>query len=86
LVTTKLALNIPLALRVLFGISIRQIGFSVSYGRFGENVWFPVSYGGEFYLKLLHFYKRTIIVSMVNQDFRRATVASDIQFDQPVEP
>jgi hypothetical protein len=86
LVATKLALNIPLAIRLLFGINIRQIGFSVSYDRFGENVWFPVSYGGEFYLKVLHFYKRTIIVSMVNQDFRRAMVASDIQFEQPMEP
>jgi hypothetical protein len=86
LVATKMALNIPLAVRVLFGISIRQIGFSVSYDRFGENVWFPVSYGGEFYLKVLHFYKRTIIVSTVNRDFRRATVASDIQFEPPVEP
>jgi hypothetical protein len=86
LVATKMALNIPLAVRLLFGINIRQVGFSVSYDRFGENVWFPVSYGGEFYVKVLHFYKRTIIVSMVNQDFRRATVASDIQFEQPVEP
>ena len=86
LVATKMALKIPLAVRVLFGINIRQIGFSVSYDRFGENVWFPVSYGGEFYLKVFHFYKRTIIVSMVNQGFRRATVASDIRFEQPVEP
>jgi hypothetical protein len=85
-VATKLALNIPLALRLLFGISIRQIGFSVSYERFGEGVWFPVSYGGEFFLKLFHFYKRTIIVSMVNQDFRRTTVASDIRFEQPPAP
>jgi hypothetical protein len=85
-VATKLALKIPAAIRVLFGINIRQIGFSVSYDRFGENVWFPVSYGGEFSLKLFHFYKRTVIVSMVNQNFRRATVASDIHFAQPVEP
>lgn len=85
-VATKLALRIPAALRVLFGINIRQIGFSVSYERFGENIWFPVSYGGEFFLKLFHFYKRTVIVSMVNQDFRRTTVASDIRFEQPAEP
>lgn len=85
-VATQLALKIPLAVRVLFGISVRQIGFSVSYERFDEGVWFPVSYGGEFFLKVLHFYKRTIIVSMVNQDFRRATVASDVRFEQPSEP
>jgi hypothetical protein len=80
---TQMALKIPLPLRLLFGISIKQIGFSVSYQRFAENVWFPVSYGGEFYLKLFHFYKRNIIVSMVNKDFRRATVESEIQFEEP---
>jgi hypothetical protein len=85
-VATKMALNIPLAVRVLFGINIRQVGFSITYDRFGENVWFPVSYGGEFYLKVFHFYKRTIIVSMANEDFRRATVASDVSFAQQVEP
>lgn len=85
-VATQLAWKIPLVLRVLFGVSIRQVGFSVSYDRFAEGVWFPVSYGGEFYLKLFHFYKRTITVSMVNQDFRRTTVASNIRFGQPASP
>ena len=85
-VATQFALKIPMAVRVLFGINVRQVGFSVSYQRFGENVWFPVSYGGEFLIKLFHFYKRTVIVSMANKDFRRATVASDIQFEETVEP
>jgi hypothetical protein len=83
---TQLALKIPLAVRVLFGISIRQIGFSVSYGRFGENVWFPVSYGGEFFLKLFHFYKRNIIISMANDDFRRTTVGSAVRFEEQDTP
>jgi hypothetical protein len=81
-VATQMALKIPLPLRLLFGISIRQLGFSVSYQRFGEDVWFPVSYGGEFRMKLFHFYKRNIIVSMVNENFRRAAVESDIQFEE----
>ncbi len=84
-IATQMSLKIPLPLRLLFGISIRQLGFSVSYQRFGENVWFPVSYGGEFRLKLLHFYKRNIIVSMVNEDFRRTAVESDIEFNEPAE-
>jgi hypothetical protein len=82
-VQTQLALKIPLPIRLLFGISIRQIGFSVSYDRFGENVWFPVSYGGEFFLKLFHFYKRTVIVSMSSDRFRQTAVESDIRFEQP---
>jgi hypothetical protein len=85
-VATRLALNIPLAIRVIFGISIRQIGFSVNYHRFGENVWFPVSYGGEFFLKVLHFYKRTVIVSMKSDNFRHTAVDSDIRFEEPVSP
>lgn len=80
-VATRFGLKIPLPIRLLFGIGVRQVGFSVSYKRFGENVWFPVSYGGEFRLKLFHFYKRNIIVSMVNEDFRRTTVESDIEFE-----
>ena len=85
-VATQMALKIPLPLRIMFGISIRQIGFSVSYQRFAENVWFPVSYGGEFFLKILHFYKRNIIVSMVNEDFRRTTVGSAIRFEDSEAP
>lgn len=83
-VATDFALKIPAAVRFLFGINVRQVGFSVSYDRFAEGVWFPISYGGEFRVKLFHFYKRNIIVSMVNEDFRRTQVASDIEFEKPV--
>ncbi|MEX2300187.1 MAG: hypothetical protein WD733_04570 [Bryobacterales bacterium] len=85
-IATQMALNIPLPVRLLFGISIRQVGFSVSYQRFSENVWFPVSYGGEFFLKVLHFYKRNIIVSMASEDFRRTTVGSAVRFEEQDTP
>jgi hypothetical protein len=85
-IATQMALNIPLPVRLLFGISIRQIGFSVSYQRFAENVWFPVSYGGEFFLKVLHFYKRNVIVSMVSEDFRRTMVGSAVRFEDSEAP
>ncbi len=85
-VATQFAVEIPLWVRALFGINVRQVGFSVNYKRFDENVWFPVSYGGEFLIKVFHFYKRTAIVSLVNDDFRRATAESNIAFDDSEMP
>jgi len=56
------------------------LGFAVSYQKFDDGVWFPVSYGGEFELKAVFFYKRAISIAMTNSDFRRADVTSDITY------
>ena len=80
LVTTKLAYNIPKPVRILLGTNIRGLGFSVSYRKFADGVWFPVSYGGEFELRAVFFYKRTISVSMMNIDFHRLDVTSKIAY------
>jgi hypothetical protein len=81
LVTTSLACKIPAPVKVLLGTNVRGVGFSVSYRRFGDGVWFPVSYGGEFDVRAVFFYKRTIALSLKNSDFRRTDVASKIAFD-----
>lgn len=80
LVTTKMALKIPLVVRTVLGTNIRGLGFSVTYQKFEDGVWFPVSYGGEFEVRALFLYKRTITVSAVNSDFRRTNVASSITY------
>ena len=80
-VTTSLARQIPLAIRILLGTNIKGLGFSVTYRRFDDGVWFPVSYGGEFELRGLFFYRRTIAVNLVNSDFRRAEVSSNVAYD-----
>jgi hypothetical protein len=80
LVTTNMALKIPLVVKTLLGTDIRGLGFTVSYQKFAEGVWFPVSYGGEFEIKAVFFYKRTISVSMTNSDFRRTDVNSNIAY------
>lgn len=80
LVTTKLAYHIPLAVKVLLGTNIKGLGFSVSYRKFADGVWFPVSYGGEFQVRAVFFYKRTISISMMNDDFRRLDVNSTIAY------
>ena len=80
LVTTKLAVNIPRAVKILLGTNIRGLGFSVTYRKFEDGLWFPVSYGGEFDLRAVFFYKRMISVSMVNSDFKRADVTSSVAY------
>ena len=79
-VHTKLALKIPLAVKTLLGTDLKGLGFSVTYQKFEEGVWFPVSYGGEFELRAVFFYKRTISVNMVNSDFRRTNVTSNVTY------
>jgi hypothetical protein len=80
LVTTKLAIKIPLGVRILLGTNVSGLGFSVSYRKFADGVWFPVSYGGEFSVRAVFFYHRNISISMANDDFRRTDVASNITY------
>ena len=79
-VHTSLAYGVPMAVKVLLGTNIKSLGFAVAYQKFADGVWFPVSYGGEFEVRAVFFYKRTISVSLVNSDFRRADVTTNIAF------
>ena len=80
LVHTTLAMRIPRAVKVLLGTDIKGLGFAVSYQKFEDGVWFPVSYGGEFEVRAVFFYKRKISVNMTNTEFRRAMVNSNITY------
>lgn len=79
-VETKLGHGLPLAVKTLLGTDVRGLGFSVSYQKFADGVWFPMSYGGEFELHVLFFYKRTIAISMSNADFERVAVSSEVRY------
>jgi len=79
-VSTSLGRGIPLAVKTLLGTDVKGLGFSVSYQKFADGVWFPVSYGGEFELRVLFFYKRTISVSLTNTDFERVDVTSAVRY------
>jgi hypothetical protein len=81
LITTWLARGVPMAVRMLLGTNLKHLGFKVAYQQVDDGVWFPVSYGGEFELKALFFYKRTISIAMRNEEFRRADVSSYISYD-----
>jgi hypothetical protein len=79
-VTTNLAVKIPLAVKMLLGSDVKGLGFSISYERFGDGVWFPVSFGGEFEIRGLFLYRRTISISLDNKNFRHADVNSTVEY------
>ncbi len=81
-ITTSLAWKMPAAVRILLGTNIKGLGFSLSYQKVADGVWFPVSYGGEFEVTGLFLYKRTMSISLVNSDFRHADVTSQIAFSK----
>lgn len=81
-ITTNLAWKMPAAIRILLGTNIRGLGFSLSYRKVADGVWFPVSYGGEFEVTGLFLYRRTMSISLVNSDFRHADVSSQIAFQK----
>ena len=81
LVSTRLATHIPMAVKVLLGTDIKGLGFAVSYEKFDDGLWFPVSYGGEFHVRIVFFYSRNMSISMVNTGFTRAKVSSRIAYD-----
>ncbi len=81
-ISTSMAWRMPAAVRILLGTNIKGLGFSLSYQKVGEGVWFPVSYGGEFEVTGLFFYRRTMSISLVNSGFRHADVSSQIAFEK----
>lgn len=81
-VATDLAVKIPLAVRLLLGTNVRGLGFSVSYQRVADGVWFPASFGGELKLNALFFYRRSITINVKNSDFQRTDVTSNVAFEK----
>jgi hypothetical protein len=79
-ISTSFAAKIPAAVKILLGTNLKGLGFSLAYQKFADGVWFPVSYGGEFEVRAVFFYKRKISISMVNADFRRTDVASKVAY------
>jgi hypothetical protein len=80
-VTTDLTAKIPLAVRILLGTNVHGVGFTVSYERMPDGVWFPASFGGEFEVRALFFIRRTVVIDVRNSDFRRTDVVSTLAFD-----
>lgn len=80
-IDTSLAFKIPWAVRTFLGTNLRRTGFSITYARVAEGVWFPKTYGTEFNLDVLWFYKRTIALSLENSAFQKTDASSTISYD-----
>jgi hypothetical protein len=80
LVTTRFGKNIPLLVKTLLGTDLQYAGFKVEYKELEPGVWFPVRYGGEFYVRAVFFYKRKVGMTLSNSEFRRADVNSSIEY------
>jgi len=85
LVSTHLSRALPIAVRTLLGTNLKGLGFQLRYEKFDEGLWFPVSYGSEFEVKALFFYKRKIAISMSNKGFQRAQVGTRVTYEQPLK-
>lgn len=80
-ITSHLACKLPVLVKTLLGTDVRQVGYKVSYQKFEGGVWFPVTYGGEFEFRAVFLYARKVGVGLVNSDFHRTKVHSDITYE-----
>jgi hypothetical protein len=70
-VYTVMSRKIPLAVRTLLGTNLPGLGFSVTYDREPDGLWFPVSFGTEFRMRVLFFVARDISMSLANTHFEK---------------
>lgn len=82
-VATTMSNVIPGWVKVVFGINLKQLGFSLTYRKVAGGLWFPATYGTEFGLRVFFGYGRTVTMSMENTDFRLASAESSIVFNEP---
>ncbi len=80
-VTSHLACKLPLLVKTMLGTNIKQVGFKVTYQKFDDGIWFPVTYGGELQFRAVFMYARTVGVGLVNSDFHRAKVDTAIKYE-----
>jgi hypothetical protein len=85
-IDTRLASKVPWAIRTFFGTNLKQLGFAITYRRVAEGVWFPATYGTEFQLDLVFFYKRTITMNLESSGFQKTDARSKIEFDLAKQP
>jgi hypothetical protein len=71
MVNTGMSRKVPFAVRTFLGTDVPGLGFNVAYAPQPDGVWFPVSFGTEFKLDALFFFRREIIMSAENRDFQK---------------
>ena len=85
-IDTHLAFQIPWAVRTFLGTNLKQTGFAITYKRVADGVWFPATYGTEFQINALFFYKRTITMNLESSGFQKTDVASTVEYDVTRKP
>jgi hypothetical protein len=83
MVTSYLDCKIPVLVKTLLGTNVKQVGFKVTYQKFDEGIWFPVTYGGEFQFRAAFVYARTVGIGLVNSDFHHTQVDTAIKYEMP---
>jgi hypothetical protein len=80
-IDTHLAFKVPWAVRMFLGTNLKQTGFAITYQRVADGVWFPATYGTEFQVDVLFFYKRTIAMNLISSGFQKTDATSTIEYD-----
>jgi hypothetical protein len=80
-IDTHLAFKVPWAVRTFLGTNLKQTGFAITYQRIADGVWFPATYGTEFEVDVLFFYKRTIAMNLESSGFQRTDATSTIEYN-----
>jgi len=84
-VSTHLAKGLPVVVKTLLGTNLKGLGFKLTYDKFDEGLWFPVTYGAEFELKAVFFYRRKISIALNNSGFKRAQVETRVSYEEPLQ-
>src|SRR5215472_9326695 len=63
-VFTKLSRRVPFFARNVVGTNLSGFGYELDYRRQDGGIWFPVTYGAEYELRLLFRIHRNISISM----------------------
>jgi hypothetical protein len=71
LVYTQLSRKLPILVRTLLGTNLPGLGFTVTYARQPDGLWFPQSFGTEFRMRVLFFITRDLSISLDNSHFEK---------------
>ena len=81
MITSHLACKLPVLVKTMLGTNVKQVGFKVTYQKFDDGIWFPVTYGGEFQFRAVFFYARSVGMGLINSDFHRTQVDTAIKYE-----
>lgn len=85
LVQTHLSRPVPFLVKTMLGTNVPGLGFAVTYEPQSDGTWFPVTFGTEFKVHVLFFFKREVVFSAQNRDFQKTHSEARILDSTPAE-